>query len=364
MKIKQFQYIDCLKGLAVLGVISVHCLGLILPNGEKSLTNLPLSIEYLFNFGQLGVQLFFMASAITLCQSVGNRQESTWLFFFMRRFFRIWPLYCCGIILYCAIHYFSAQKTSVEIKDIIFNLLLLHGLIESANNSVVPGGWSIGTEVLFYLLFPVLYGLLLKKSLPKLFTYSSTIVLLCLLVEVAGNLRPDVNVFYYRLILNQLSVFIIGICTYRMLEKAPGVASILLSITLILSACYLFNQTYKPAFNLFLIPILACAGFAILIIRLHKFFDQTQLFIWTWLARLGKISYSAYLFHFCVIWVLSLTIQAHLLSLDSQIFALLITTTLVTGITFCIASVTYRVIERPSIRLGERIIEHMQNKLS
>jgi peptidoglycan/LPS O-acetylase OafA/YrhL len=92
MEIKKYQYIDILKGIAVLGVIAVH--------SHQSIPNLNLSVKYAFNYGQLGVQLFFMLSAITLCISSQKRHEQVWQYFYMRRFFRIAPLYYFGIVLY------------------------------------------------------------------------------------------------------------------------------------------------------------------------------------------------------------------------------------------------------------------------
>lgn len=42
--------------------------------------------------------------------------------------------------------------------DIIANLAFIHSWVPSANNSVVPGGWSIGAEMVFYLLVPFFWS--------------------------------------------------------------------------------------------------------------------------------------------------------------------------------------------------------------
>ncbi len=361
MKVKQFQWIDSLKGIAVLGVISVHCLGIVLPKGESSVTNLTKGMEYFFNYGQLGVQLFFMASAITLFLSTINRKEPSWKFFFIRRFFRIWPLYCCGIILYVTLNSISEDPQKISSTDILLNVLLANGLSESANNSVVPGGWSIGTEVIFYCLFPILFKTLNNKTLLSLFTSAAFLILTCLAIEVIGGFKPDVNVFYYRLIINQLSVFIIGACTFRLLGKKIGVTTTFIGIALIVVSCYLFNQGYKPAFNLFFIPILACTGFSILIIKFQDSCNKSQSFIWRYLAKLGKVSYSAYLLHFAVIWFLAPAIRPHMDKIHSQDFSLIFVTVIVTIATFLVASISYRWIEKPAIRLGEAFIERLKN---
>src|SRR5947209_6454020 len=85
-------YIDILRGIAIFGVIAVH--------SHQYITGLSWVISWVFNYGQLGVQLFFVASAVTLCLSMNGRKENSSHNFYIRRFFRIAPLYYFGIPLY------------------------------------------------------------------------------------------------------------------------------------------------------------------------------------------------------------------------------------------------------------------------
>ncbi len=61
---KKLDYIDALRGLAILGVIMVHSI---------SDSNLPFIVERIFGQGARGVQLFYLASAFTLFLSFSNR---------------------------------------------------------------------------------------------------------------------------------------------------------------------------------------------------------------------------------------------------------------------------------------------------
>ena len=70
----------------------IHTLTIVQP------TNIYLQI--LANKGKYGVQLFFIASAFTLFLSRHRRSEVGNKNFFIRRFFRIAPMYYLGIILY------------------------------------------------------------------------------------------------------------------------------------------------------------------------------------------------------------------------------------------------------------------------
>ena len=92
---KKLEYIDALRGWAVLLVISSHVSG--------PLLELPYPARKLANFGWYGVQLFFLASAITLLiswRTDGRAFLPKVPEFFIRRFFRIAPLYYLGAIFY------------------------------------------------------------------------------------------------------------------------------------------------------------------------------------------------------------------------------------------------------------------------
>src|SRR4051812_26086677 len=95
MQTNKLSYIDALRGIAVLFVISVHH-GMVF-------RQLPL-VQSISGFGQMGVQLFFVASAYTLCLSASRRAEPT-KNFYLRRFFRIAPLYYFAIVLYATVAY-------------------------------------------------------------------------------------------------------------------------------------------------------------------------------------------------------------------------------------------------------------------
>jgi peptidoglycan/LPS O-acetylase OafA/YrhL len=146
-----------MRGTAILMVIAVHT--------SLSVPGLPQFAKLLCAYGQMGVQLFFVASAYTLSRShVARSAEPHALAnFYLRRFFRIAPLYYVAIALYLALYVAShdvgaAVRGYYSARNVAANLFFLHGFVASANNHVVPGGWSIGTEVAFYAIFPALFA--------------------------------------------------------------------------------------------------------------------------------------------------------------------------------------------------------------
>jgi peptidoglycan/LPS O-acetylase OafA/YrhL len=85
-EVPKYDYIDALRGLAVLGVVSVHTTQLVRPASA--------GLQTLASAGGSGVQLFYLASALTLFLSLDTRkstERNSTLKFFIRRYFRIAP---------------------------------------------------------------------------------------------------------------------------------------------------------------------------------------------------------------------------------------------------------------------------------
>jgi len=90
---RHFAYIDAVRGLAFLAVLSNHV--------AKVDGRFP--GWWIWNSGYYGVQFFFLASAITLCHSMESRKtkdKKPVISFYIRRLFRIGPMYWLAIILY------------------------------------------------------------------------------------------------------------------------------------------------------------------------------------------------------------------------------------------------------------------------
>ncbi len=152
---QHFAFVDSLRGFAILGVIMVHCC----LNSE----NIHWRLHDIGMAGMYGVQLFFVVSAFTLFWSLHSRSGSDQKplhAFYVRRFFRIAPLFWLAAIFYTAQHWASLTThgpTTVSPATFIATLFFVHGWNPVSVNTVVPGGWSIGAEFMFYLCIPVLF---------------------------------------------------------------------------------------------------------------------------------------------------------------------------------------------------------------
>lgn len=362
--VNKFEYIDLLRGLAILGVIAVH--------SHQKIPNLDEISKWLFNYGQLGVQLFFVASALTLCLSITNRKENNYSNFYIRRFFRIAPLYYLGIFIYFI---WSVLKTyvidkqikipdSYNIISIAENIFFVHGFDPRYFNSVVPGGWSIATEMIFYLIFPILFIVQSKSSNKQfIFFFSVVIFIISFLLQffIIKYIHPSLfeNGFLYTSIINQINVFLIGMLTYRYINKDfKNKYLIFIGIIFCLIGCYFLNTLQvETDYNGYIHPIFSALGFFIFAIKLSHVKEFKNIFLKK-IIIMGRFSFSMYLFHFLVLDIFNFIMNRTLfIIVDISQINLFILFLCTVFFTYKFSKISYKLIEKPGIELGRKFIE-------
>src|SRR5512133_787814 len=101
---RKYDFIDALRGLAILGVILLHTSQIIPPDSKL--------LKLFGDNGAQGVQLFFITSALTLFLSMGSRshqEAAPTRNFFIRRFFRIAPMYYLALAFFFLLDGLSAR---------------------------------------------------------------------------------------------------------------------------------------------------------------------------------------------------------------------------------------------------------------
>jgi len=224
---EHFGYVDALRGIAILLVVFVHTAYYMHPDTI---------FRKIGVFGQYGVQLFFVMSAFTLCHSM-NRQQSLnaveYGKFFTRRFFRIALLYYLGLVGYGFYTWLSfrlfgktpwTEPSEYSVSGVISNILFLHDVFPPGK-PIVPGGWSIGCEFLFYAIFPPLFFLVRKSNwwlLPLLVLGLVTTLFVPPLYDFLGWKEvPENNSFHYAFISNQIPCFALGILYFFQRRMVP-----------------------------------------------------------------------------------------------------------------------------------------------
>ncbi|WP_427138946.1 acyltransferase family protein [Psychrobacillus psychrodurans] len=359
-----------MRGLAILLVILVHTAQRV----EGDVLLRPFA-----DYGQMGVQLFFIASAFTLCYSMdsrNSRNSSKFALrnFYIRRFFRIAPLYYFGIILYFIV---TSINTTIWVSnknpiDILLNIFLLNGLFETANNSVVPGGWSIGTEILFYLLFPLLFSIFIR--LQRIFKYAYLVLPLCSLIFSLLIQRifyilnsPEEfynNSFFYYNITNQLPVFCIGIALYiaysnELIPKFKKTTCIIFILLFSLISWYLMsNGQFMESSYIVIFPFISSISFVFIFILLQSYsVIKTNFF-----TRIGIVSYSSYIVHFVFTFYLTSNLSDLLGFIPSDI-RLLIIYCIVVVLTYITSKMFHKYIELYGIKIGRKLISSLDNRV-
>ena len=369
---KKYQYIDMLRGLAILGVIAVH--------SHQNIDGLGVIETSIFNFGQLGVQLFFIASAYTLCLSFNNRKETTVFYFYIRRFFRVAPLFYFGIIFYYLFRLFSSnylddvRTYEYSLSHIVQTITFVHGLFPSNYSHLVPGGWSISVEIFFYIIFPYLF-IIFKNHLKLSLLLSLVLVILGVFAQyliynyivptyIGIDISNDQFGFLYASIFNQFGVFLIGIIAYFNFGYLQRLNKYLLYILmLLLFVCTILMQNdhhYDSSVDGAIYPLIASLGFSILLVLSSKL-PSTFFVKISFLTSFGKNSYSIYLMHFFVLDLVRYLIKSINIDLSPLMYVLVIFL-LVIVLVYLLSLLTNWLIEAPFISLGSRLIEVIKTK--
>ena len=234
--IKKLNYIDAVRGVAVLMVLLVHTLTFLDRGGLNSI------FRVIVEQGRMGVQLFYIASAFTLFYSLSQRSVSETqsqqvekypkMFFFIRRYFRIAPLFYVAIVYYFWQYttYYqgdiseAADTSLFTIANILSHFSFTFGISPYWINTIVPGGWSVGVEMIFYLLLPTFYFLYKKYGVNFLYKSLLSSVLVSwvfnftvyyLLYTVSGDTIPKYwHAFLYYNFFTHLPIFILGMIVY------------------------------------------------------------------------------------------------------------------------------------------------------
>jgi peptidoglycan/LPS O-acetylase OafA/YrhL len=243
---------------------------------------------------------------------------------------------------------------------------------------VVPGGWSIGVEFSFYLMFPLIVAAIRSIRAALVF------VMLALLIGSAANLallerleteygQVAATNFLYFWFPNQLPVFALGTLLCYLLQRLWGVpdgpAARLfrrhagLIVTACVAAGVVAANLPFPGILLprppLVLPALLVASLMFMVVTRALGMAPASPYVNRWIRSLGKVSFSAYLLHFAVLHRLPMLLP-RLFDLRASgwlaiatCFGLWLTAVPLTHL-FSLA--TFRAIEDPMIGLGKRVI--------
>ena len=360
----KLEFVDTLRGFAALYVFLYHLA--LLPNPHPIL---PDWAKKVILTGGTGVTLFFVVSAFTLCLSMRTRKEERHptANFYIRRFFRIAPLFYLWVAITCLRDWFYFHATH-SWQDIGLSTSFLFNFIPGKHLGFVWTSWTLGVEMVFYAFFPLLFRWI--NTLFKAVAFFGASLLISFgwsaFVKTWSLTETLKNDYIHFSFLNTLPIFSFGIVVFFIFERfiqGRGrnrlVGSVLIATALGLYALFINGRLpgwlgwlggyhiQAVIYGIFLLG-LACCPVVFLVNRATRFF--------------GKISYSIYLNHTNIVFFMAPVyawVYRHSLPTTLQFAACAgMTLALITTASWF----TYRFVEEPGMRYGGRIIQTQESE--
>lgn len=314
---------------------------------SETVRGLPTWAANLTFYGVRGVQLFFIVSGLTLALAHKDRPLEL-ANFAARRFFRVAPMFYVGAALYLSLAAWSRltlfMPKNVTVAEVVQTILFVHGWSIDANNKIVPGGWSIAAEAMFYFCFPLLLMQLRKPFLPLLLG----LYVLAGVTNIALKTFVDPG-FAFGFWIVHLPAFATGVWFatsfgYDRASKSMGKA-----IASICVGALVLDSQLRGHSNL-LVAIVLLAAFVWSVGKWRPALLESRVLTW-----IGNISFSLYILHFAILSSLSFYApQLGQLAWPVSFSVIYFLTLFITG---AIASLTFLWIEKPLIRVGRQLFK-------
>lgn len=342
MQNNNLKYIDSMRGIAILMVLVVHSQMFM---NIYNIKELPFNLENFIKIGHHGVTLFFIVSGYTLFRSFYNRKEIGYGNYFIRRFFRIAPLYY--IILF--ILFYFQEKISFE--NLITHIFFVNGFFVNYYNSIIHVEWTIFVEIFFYLCLPLIY--IYKDSLLNL---SILFILISVTSLIIGSIFLNNSEYKALLAFSPIRwffVFIIGGLIFEygnsdrikkfFVDNNNKILCILLILICILAYLRL------PGDYILFVPILT------FLFLLNKY-NYIKIFNNSLFEYFGKISFSIYLIHMPLFTYIGNSEFISIIKFNSNIFNYFTITFIAIIIIIILSEITFYLIEKPFINFGKKLI--------
>jgi peptidoglycan/LPS O-acetylase OafA/YrhL len=301
----RYSSIDLLRFLAAFAVAVSHFL--MHTNGY----NLNLEI-----ISSISVEVFFIISGFVLAPQIisilQNKKFKNYKIFLIRRWYRTIPLYILSLLLT------SIILNNLFTLDFFKYLFFLQNLfVVAVENDFFSIAWSLSVEEWFYIVFPLFLLLFYKKfnfidrRYSAYFAYLFILLILLLRLFFSDSAEWGSNV--RRVVIFRLDSIAFGFILYFLKDKLEYKIfnNLLLLVLIILTTILTFHILkvnaldqifiYQFIFH-YIVGIWGCL-IVIFCYILDKNIENTR-FIKINLY-LGKISYSVYLFHLLLIYIIS-----------------------------------------------------------
>lgn len=298
--------LNWLRGISAILVVLFHY-----TVRYEEILDLTLNWSIRFKNGGKMVVVFFILSGFL---GVFNlKEDETIKKYLKKRILRLYPIYwicmafTISIMLFFFPYYRNLPDSSIEIKDILYNVTMLQGLF--LKPSIDGAYWTLAIEIRFYLFVAIIILLKQNKNIDKWLKYWLRISFLIILVQKMEIL----NIEIYHKFITILShivcpkycpVFIIG-AYLALYFKNSNKKNLINLLEALLTCGLIFNFKYMLIIIITIIYILFIIFFRKekKYLKLITVLEKKFFFIFSFIAY---ISYPLYLLHqhigFAIIW--------------------------------------------------------------
>jgi peptidoglycan/LPS O-acetylase OafA/YrhL len=320
--------------------------------------------------GDLGVGLFFVISGFLITLLLAREAESTGTVsltrFYLRRTLRIFPAYYVFVLVSLAVDFVRGVVWS---KGLIFSafayLMNYYNAFNNHPTTSVAHAWSLANEEQFYLLWPAAFLLLFRAEPKARARWLVGVIVGVVIWRSYLYLGREFGAAYvYNAFDTRADSLAIGCLLALVAQRLPRsdwpkrVASAgylpLVTVGLLYVSRVLTPAGYHYSLG-FTVDAALMAIFIVQVVQLAAAKDPW----WTWLDHpvtrfIGAISYPLYLYH---IWGLS---AATFMGLDWAPVRIAAATVF----SVALASGSYYLVERPFLRMKDRIARHRPGPVS
>lgn len=353
-KLKRLDFLDALRGLAAAYVVVYHMI--LLPSPNLVAPDWAYKVAHA---GGTGVTLFFVISAFSLYYTMPLRFKDAYpnLSFYLHRFFRIAPLFYAWICftLIRDAWYFSAHHS---VAAILASVTFTFNLAPQGQQGFVWASWTIGIEMMFYLMFPLIYLYItdLWKALALVFIFILVWMAYQTIIPhvYSGASIELVNTWTF---VRFLPIFAIGCVVYFVIKHIHTRDEIKYSksigLFMVTASVYCYLAMLDGSFNVFFADAMLWQGLIYSALVIGLCLNPLKIFVNRFTRYLGKISYSLYLGHTTIVLFLTPVYRMVYRALSNTTLAFLLCYVSTLALAVGLADLTYRFIEAPGVRYGK-----------
>jgi peptidoglycan/LPS O-acetylase OafA/YrhL len=328
--------------------------------------SLPQWLESICKNLTLGVPLFFLVSAFSMCFGYSGKLGSGEQVrdYAIRRFFRIAPLFYLMMAVY-VVYLYAAYGVRVPLVQILTSLTFTFNLVPSHVSGFVWASWTIGIEMAFYCVFPLLAWTITSTWRAVSFFVVCAAFTFVWTRLLAGS-GEELGLFRGYFFMAHMVTFAGGILAYFVwsaIRSRPAIGRVMLAAGLVaLAAMLLYRGPLISMVGGGTMRSMQVMPLAMVVIGLAA--SPTRALVNRFTTKMGEASFSLYLFHPLLIgilmnggfykWIYRSVPDA------GMAYGVCVLATL--AILFPAALLGFKYIEVPGNRLGARLIDWLHRR--